>query len=349
MNTVINPEDTLNGTTPAVVDNLANGMAVGIFLCQPDGTIIYANKKAKEFFDFAQPIGHSLIAVTQSYDLMELVRETIELKVNCSKELEFHYPDDRLASCSSWLDHARNTLVFVSIQDVTELRRLERIRRDFVANVSHELRTPMAIIRSMAETLLDEEFADTGKLERYLQQIVVEVDRLTAMTNDLLVLSHAENEPVEKQVCDFRALVRGVFDQMLPTALEKGLYFSLQADEPISLPADPEQITQVVLNLLTNAINYTPSGFVRAVLDREGEFARLRVQDSGIGIAKEHHSRVFERFYRADKGRSKAHGGTGLGLSIVKHILEAHGGHIEIESDLNVGTTFTALIPITTP
>jgi two-component system phosphate regulon sensor histidine kinase PhoR len=177
-------------------------------------------------------------------------------------------------------------------------------------------------------------------------QIVVEVDRLTAMTNDLLVLSHAENKPVENRPCDLTALVKEVFEQTKPSASEKGLEFTLVANETVNLLADPEQITQVVLNLITNAINYTPSGFVRVVLNQHGEFARFIVQDSGIGIAKEHHNRVFERFYRADKGRSKASGGTGLGLSIVKHILEAHGGHVEIESELNIGTTFTALIPL---
>jgi two-component system phosphate regulon sensor histidine kinase PhoR len=218
-----------------------------------------------------------------------------------------------------------------------------------VANVSHELRTPMTLIRAMAETLLDESDGKSELAERYLGRTIDEVDRLSSLTEDLLILSAAELKNVEKQPCDLAEIVRDVVGRLAERAQAKGLEYGYSGPEHLHVQANPTQMTQVTLNLVENAINYTTEGLVNVSLYADDLAAVLEVRDTGIGIASEHQKRVFERFYRVDKGRSRLSGGTGLGLSIVKHIVEAHGGTVSLESVLNNGSTVRAAIPIGNP
>jgi two-component system, OmpR family, phosphate regulon sensor histidine kinase PhoR len=259
-------------------------------------------------------------------------------------ELSFAYPVERTGLAKAWPEEEAGR-VFLSVYDISDLRRLERIRRDFVSNVSHELRTPLTIIRSMAETLLDEPETPAAKGGKYLQKVITEVDRLTAMANDLLVLTTAESAPVEKHPTDVAEIFRSVVDQLKPKAEEKGLDLSYKGPWSLVAPASAQQIRQVALNLIENAINYTIEGRVIVVVRQEDDEAVMSVNDSGIGIASDHVPRIFERFYRVDKGRARATGGTGLGLSIVKHIVEAHGGSVAVESGLREGSTFTVRLP----
>jgi len=233
--------------------------------------------------------------------------------------------------------------VFLSIFEITELRKLERIRKDFVANVSHEMRTPMTIIRAMAETLLDED--DLQIKEKYLTKIISEVDRLSTISQDLLVLSTAESNPVRKQNCDLAEIVMGVVHQLEPKAREKGIEFTYDGPDTLSINANGAQMIQIALNLFDNAINYTADGKVSVSLSEQEHFVELTVSDTGIGISSEHLGRIFERFYRVDKARSRSTGGTGLGLSIVKHIAESHGGSVSVTSALNEGSTFVVKLP----
>ena len=271
--------------------------------------------------------------------------EAAETDAPTRGEIVFAYPHEWTGLASAWRDAAEDR-VFVSVYEITELRRLERSRRDFVANVSHELRTPMTIIRGYAETLLDEDPPTAETAGRMLPRIIAEVDRLSTITQDLLILSVAESNPVRKQRCDLAEVVRGVTTQLGPKAAEKGLELTYEGEESLPIQANPAQVGQVALNLVDNALNYTPKGSVRVNLVQEGDRAVLTVEDTGLGIATEHIERVFERFYRVDRGRSRATGGTGLGLSIVRHIVEAHGGRVGLESALHRGSTFRVELPL---
>lgn len=325
------------------VDSLADGLELALFLCDGRGHVEYANRRACEIFRIEQPAGKSLLALTLSHELERLVLQSSSEQRDVSAEISFSYPSERVGIAKAWHNPAGRT--FLSIYDVTNLRRLERIRQDFVANVSHEMRTPMTIIRAMAETLTEDD--DPELRQRYLTKIMGEIDRLSTISQDLLVLSSAESNPVRKQACDIADVCRGVILQTTPKAQAKGLRLDYEGPVDLVIAANTNQMTQVVLNLVDNAINYTPEGTVSVRLRSDESYAYIEVRDTGMGIATEHLPRIFERFYRVDKARSRSTGGTGLGLSISKHIVEAHGGRIAVDSVLNRGSTFTAILPLT--
>lgn len=328
------------------VDSLADGLDVAVFICDSRAQIRYANQRARELFRFEDPRGQNLLGVTLSYDLEQVALRAARDKVPQDAEITFTYPDERTGLAKAWPAQETQGNVFVSVYEITDLRRLERIRQDFVANVSHELRTPMTLIRTMAETLLDESDPNDELSQRYLSKIMAEVDRLSGITQDLLILSTAESNPVRKHICDIAELFREVVGQLHGRADAKGLEIGYEGVPSLKIHANAAQMTQVALNLVENAINYTAEGSITVKIQHDGNFVMIQVSDTGIGISSEHLKRIFERFYRVDKGRSRGSGGTGLGLSIVKHIIEAHGGAVTVESELNIGSTFTARLPI---
>lgn len=328
------------------VDTLADGLDVAIFICDPKAIVQYANRRATEMFRFPDPVGRAILAVTLSYDLEALLLETFRSGEPMQAELSFSYPDERVNVASAWIEDG-SSRIFLAIYEITDLRRLERVRRDFVANVSHELRTPLASIRAMAETLHEEEKPDPDLTKRFLGKMISEVDRLSLLTNDLLILSAAESNPVRKQACDIAELFRSVTQSLERKAKEKGLSLTIEAPESLRIEANSAQMMQVALNLVDNALNYTTVGGVTVkVRQNEPQLVIIEVIDTGIGISSQHIERVFERFYRVDKGRSRVSGGTGLGLSIVKHLVESHGGKVEVDSALNEGSTFRIILPV---
>ncbi len=330
------------------VDALAEGLDNAIFVCDDRAGILYANRRAKQFFRFEHAEGRSILAVTLSHELERLILAAKDEGSPKGAELTFTYPDERVARAVAWPGKEGDSKVFMSLYEITDLRRLERVRQDFVANVSHELRTPLTIIRAMAETLLDD--ANLGSKDyQYLEKIIAEVDRLSTISQDLLVLSVAESNLVRKQACNFAETFHQTVTQLRTKADIKGLDLRYEGLDDLLVEANPSQMTQVALNLVENALNYTLAGSITVSVTTDGDFAVATVSDTGVGIASEHQSRVFERFYRVDKARSRFTGGTGLGLSIVKHIIEAHGGTVQIDSALNVGSTFTIRIPIGIP
>jgi len=198
----------------------------------------------------------------------------------------------------------------------------------------------------MAETLLDTPDDEMVEYKsRFLPKVISEVDRLNMITDDLLTLSAAESKPVEKKMMDLALVVRECIEDLRAKAESKGLELRVETPSHLMAPINPHQITQVVSNLIDNAIKYSNQGEIQVTLFLEEQTAVLSVKDNGIGIAEEHHPRIFERFYRVDKGRSRSTGGTGLGLSIVKHITEAHGGRIEVDSQEGMGSTFRLYLP----
>jgi two-component system phosphate regulon sensor histidine kinase PhoR len=327
------------------LDDFAEGLDTFVFLIDGEGTLLYANRLAMAHFRAPDSQGSTLLAVTLSSELQDLVRKAVALGAPVSSEIVYNHPIEMVGQTQVWPESAEEPRYFVSIHNITDLRRLERVRRDFVANVSHELRTPMTTVRAMAETLIDEQSEHGGSAHRYLSRIVSEVDRLTRITDDLLTLSQAESTEPAKQPVDLSQLVELHAETFKPSAEAKSLRLLTDIEPGIVAVCNEAQINQVVTNLIDNAISYTQAGHVTVRLARTDEGAVFEVEDTGVGISSEHTGRIFERFYRVDRGRSRQTGGTGLGLSIVRHIVEAHGGKVSVESQLNQGSCFRVVLP----
>jgi two-component system phosphate regulon sensor histidine kinase PhoR len=235
------------------------------------------------------------------------------------------------------------------LHDISELRRLERVRRDFVANVSHEFRTPLTAIQGFAETLLSGALEDAQNNRRFLEIIREHAVRLGRLTEDLLKLSQIEGRKMEMEFrpVDLRPLVESCLETARLEAAPKNLALRAEfAEGTPKVRGDARWLRDVLQNLLDNAVRYTPAGgrvTVRTAA-REGA-VEISVEDTGIGIPQAEQERIFERFYRVDAARSREVGGTGLGLSIAKHLVEAHGGRIEVESEVGKGSTFRVLMP----
>ncbi len=341
---VANAEFAMRVSPEASIDALADGLEIAVFICDSKGVIEYANRTAMKLFRFTEPQQKSVLAVTLSYDVEKLISDVAASGESQNAILTLGYPEEFVGLVRGWAMPPHPDRVFVTIQDISDLRKLERVRQDFVANVSHELRTPLTNIRAMAEVLQDSD-NEASISAKYLAKIIDEVDRLTLISNDLLTLSAVESKAAEVENVNLSELVAGIADELQSKALRKGLRLEADVDEGLTVAANSTQLAQVAVNLIDNAINYTSSGIVGVSLHREGDSLKLQVQDTGVGIAAEHLPRIFERFYRVDKGRSRDTGGTGLGLSIVKHIVEAHGGQIAVESKFNEGSTFTVTLP----
>lgn len=233
--------------------------------------------------------------------------------------------------------------VVVVLHDVTELRRLERVRRDFVANVSHELKTPLTSIKGYVETLQSGAKSDPEVLDRFLKRIDVNASRLVELVQDILSLARAESQEAElrQTAVDIAHVARQSVQTQEHVLTRKNISMNVKLADNILVKGDQEALRQVIDNLLTNAIKYTPEGGEVAVdLAQEGTEAVLRVKDTGVGIPAEHHARIFERFYRVDKHRSREDGGTGLGLSIVKHLVQSMHGKVSVSSEPGRGSTF---------
>ncbi len=232
--------------------------------------------------------------------------------------------------------------------DVTELRRVDEVRRDFIANASHELRTPLTSIRGFADTLSNSQIPPED-LSQYLDVIVRNAQRMSDLIDDLLTLSRVESGETELQLgpVNLRRVVDTVIADFGPRFREAAIEASVGGEDVPNCLCDRDALEQVISNLLSNAARYSnPGSRVEVVLERKGDAVEVRVSDTGIGIPSEDLERIFERFYRVDAARSRALGSTGLGLSIVKHLVRAMGSDIQVESELGKGTTFSFRLPI---
>jgi two-component system phosphate regulon sensor histidine kinase PhoR len=238
----------------------------------------------------------------------------------------------------------------VVLNDMTKIRRLETMRRDFVANVSHELKTPITAVKGFVETLRGGAMAQPEEAERFLGIIDTQVDRLDAIIDDLLELSRIEKESGGGEIALedslLKEIVHGAIQTCEPQAATKGIRVRISCDEGIRARVNPALLERALVNLLDNAIKYSDSGKAVSVeVEESASEITLRVRDEGCGIPSEHLPRLFERFYRVDKARSRKLGGTGLGLAIVKHIAQDHGGSVTVESEPEQGSTFTIHLP----
>ena len=272
---------------------------------------------------------------------------------NSSENIIFENNKKRILKASPALfrdEAGRISGAIVVFQDITESQRLEDMRREFVANVSHELKTPITTIKSYSETLLCGALEDKELSKSFVEVIENEADRMSSLVKDLLQLSHMDYEKVvwEMHHLDLREIVTDSVRKLEVHFQNKNQRLNMQiSDEAVPIYADRGKIQQVIINLLTNAIKYTPeNGNIRISAQVVDKNAIFEVQDSGIGIPKEDIKRIFERFYRVDKGRSRAQGGTGLGLSIARNIIKQHKGNIRVASELEKGSIFSVYFPV---
>lgn len=235
--------------------------------------------------------------------------------------------------------------ILLVFHDITELKNLEQTRKDFVANVSHELKTPITSIKGFTETLLDGAKEDPKSLEAFLNIIFVESERLQTLIEDLLELSKIEQHRFNLEIksFDLTSIISEVIRMLDFKAVDKGITLEFNVDlQSLTIEGDPFRLKQVFINVINNAIMYTPNGGkITVSIEEKGDLILVKVADTGIGIEKQEIPRIFERFYRVDKARSRNSGGTGLGLAIVKHLIEAHKGTISVVSELGKGSIFT--------
>jgi two-component system phosphate regulon sensor histidine kinase PhoR len=236
------------------------------------------------------------------------------------------------------------------LHDMTRLHLLETMRRDFVANVSHELKTPITSIKGFVETLREGALEDPSSARKFLEIIARQADRLNQIIDDLLMLSRIEREAQDPHVLRERGNLWGILhaavDDCQRLLKQRKVQIALQCPKDLEVSMNGQLIEQAVVNLLDNAIKYSPtSSSIQLTALRQDEWTLVEVEDRGCGIGPEHLGRIFERFYRVDKARSREQGGTGLGLAIVKHIAQAHGGMVSVQSTLGKGSTFTIWLP----
>lgn len=337
----------------AKLDAVISSMFEGVMLTDEKGSILMMNPSLRKLFliDSATE-GKRPIEILRNNKIQEIVDNIIKTSRRyAAEETLAGMPEEKtiLINGAPVMRNNRMQGAILVFHDITELRHLERIRKDFVANVSHELRTPLSNIKGYAETLLAGALQDKNNSRDFTEIIHKESERLSKIIDDLLDIARIESGKMDMAFLAVEAgpLVTKVCDILKKSALDKSIRIdiSIPGDTP-KLLADEGRLAQVLLNLLDNAIKYTPEhGSIKVRASKADGFVQFDVSDTGIGIPDNDIPRIFERFYRVDKARSRELGGTGLGLSIVKHLIQAHGGQVWVRSALGKGSTFSFTIP----
>jgi two-component system phosphate regulon sensor histidine kinase PhoR len=331
------------------LDTILRGMGEGLMVTDARGVITLVNPAFRDLFAIGEEIeGRPLIDISRHPALHNAYKSIIASKCEQLEEITLHAGGEKtiLTHWVPLLDGDRLQGVVAVFHDISNIKRLEKIRRDFVANVSHELRTPVSVIKGYAETLLSGTLAsDPGRAVRFVEIIHSHSERLAALIGDLLILSELESgdSSLELTRISIEGSVRHALTLLEQKAASKGITIdsSTLAGAP-SVMADLARLEQVFINLLDNAIKYTAeNGSVAISATDAGKMLKISVTDSGMGIPAKDLPRIFERFYRVDEARGRDQGGTGLGLSIVKHIVQAHGGTLSVESCPGQGSTFS--------
>jgi two-component system phosphate regulon sensor histidine kinase PhoR len=341
---------------------ILRSMVEGVAVVDPQERMVFCNRAFSEIFnvDPSSGEGHALIEVVRNSELLSLIRKALRGEEGLQSEIAMGIAQIQYFSVSATPVRAiepgpagtvgKITGAVVVLHDVTELRRLERVRQDFVANVSHEFKTPLTAIQGFTETLLGGALDDPKNNVRFLHIIRNHAMRLARLTDDLLKLARIEAGKMEVEFFSvgLMELIEGCAETALMKASKKQI--TLDIEVPSGLPAvrgDAELLKDVLQNLLDNAIQYTPAGGrIHVTASANAKDATVTVSDTGIGIPLADQERIFERFYRVDAARSREAGGTGLGLSIAKHIMEAHGGRLRVESEVGKGSKFSFSIPL---
>jgi len=331
-------------------------MAEGVLAVDSQERIISMNRASGRLLglDQAQVQGRRLQEVVRNADLSRFVSRALANHETIEADIVLLGERERVMQAHGSALHdvdGRAIGAVIVLNDVTDFRKLEMIRRDFVANVSHELKTPVTSIKGFVETLLDGAKDDPVDSERFLRIIAKQADRLHAIIEDLLALSKIEqsedSEELQVESAPLRPLLESAITTCAATASDKEIEVVLDCPPPLTGRINTLLLEQAVVNLLDNAIKYSESKrCVRVSATASGKELAISVADQGPGIAEEHLPRIFERFYRVDRARSRKLGGTGLGLAIVKHIAQAHHGRVTVTSTVGAGTTFTIYVPL---
>lgn len=324
-----------------------------VLMIDKHGNIVVANKTFYDIFNETKSVEHQNYEKLLHPSLKKLVVEGFRTEKPVYDQVELHLNHIHQkffdTSCVPILTRTKKRLqgMVIVLHDITQLKKLENLRRDFVANVSHELKTPITSMKGFTETLLDGAKNDEASLDMFLNIMLKESNRIQSLVNDLLDLSKIEqNATLEKHPIDLSQVAQNALAMIQPIANDKNIQLIDEIDEKVTALASESKMSQVIVNLLSNAVNYSPADkTVTLRVFKEQRQKVIEVIDEGIGIAEEETYRIFERFYRVDKARSRESGGTGLGLSITKHIVEGFQGSIEIESELGVGSTFRVRLP----
>lgn len=332
-----------------------SGMREGLLAIDPEERIIHVNRAACEMLgiDEIESRGKNLRTVIRNADLFQMVDESALTGERVERDIVIHRkpPVVLQANVAPLLDpHSIRIGAVIVMSNVTRVRQLEQVRKDFVTNVSHELRTPITSIVGSVETLLDGAANRKAERERFLQIIRKKAHGLNSIVDDLLTLSslesRVEREDIELQEADIRSLVKDAISDCDQEARRKSIEVTVDCPANLSATVHVGLLEHALINLIMNAIQYSDEGKkVRVRTEKSGDNIRISVIDEGCGIAPRHLPRIFERFYRVDKGRSRDAGGTGIGLSIVRHIAEVHGGRVQVDSTPGEGSTFAILIP----
>lgn len=331
------------------LDSILSSMVEGVLAVDSSGRVLLVNKTLSQILKLDSSFyGRSYYELIRNPELNQFVQEILADPKEKEKDVSFFHPEERDFMVQSALVEQKRkgsiSLLFV-FHDITELKKTERVRKDFVANVSHELRTPLTSIKGFVEALRDGAINDPEKSLQFLSIISQHADRMNKIVTDLLQLSRIESKDFTLKIEPFflKELLDEVSSTLKNSSQEKSQILEISLPSPdLRVSADRHWITQALTNLVDNAIKYTPEkGKIKIEARDKGESVEIAVIDNGIGIPQKDLPRIFERFYRVDKGRSRESGGTGLGLSIVKHIIEAHSGKVEVKSQEGKGSEFS--------
>jgi len=332
-----------------------SSMTEGVLAVAPDERVLNLNQAAANLMDVDRDAvrGRTIQEVVRNVDLQRFVREVFVSHEPIETEIVLHGDETRYLQAHGTIMRNANGEVLgalVVLHDITRLRRLENVRRDFVANVSHELKTPITTIKGFVETLLNGALEDSKNSRRFLQIISKHADRLSAIIEDLLSLSRLEQENERGvavvQESHIGKVLHAAAEICEPKALSKDVSLRVECDPELTALINPPLLQQAVANLVDNAIKYSePHSEVKLRAAHSEQHTIVSVEDHGCGIDEKHLSRLFERFYRVDKARSRELGGTGLGLAIVKHIAQAHNGRVVVDSKVGEGSTFAIYLP----
>ena len=332
---------------------ILSGMSEGVIAVGADDRILLVNPAAQEIFDIKKQDaeGRLFLESIRNNDISEIIRRVLKDGKSLSRELSLVLPVQKVFKINASAIFENNSVsgCVLVIHDITQMRRLEKIRSDFVANVSHELKTPLTSIKGFVETLLEGAIDDKENNREFLMIIREQANRLDNLINDLLDLASLEERGIalNKQEVNLKELADKVLAGFESQLKKKEIEAGNELPGSLGITADKNKIEQVFINLIDNAVKFNRQK--GSIIIQAGEIAgnkiKITVKDTGFGIPAQDLPRVFERFYRVDKARSRALGGTGLGLSIVKHIIESHGGSIDVESSEGLGSEFSFTLP----
>ncbi len=329
-----------------------SSMKEGILAVDSQERILRINQAARKFFHIQEEdvIKRPVYEIIRHNEVLDFIRRILRTAGHLEKEITVMGTKERILLFNGApLRDARGKIIgsLIVMYNITRIKRLDKMRQEFVANVSHELKTPITSLKGYVETLREGD-VDAETQMRFLEVIAHQTERMNAIIDDLLQLSRLEHggKKFERKTQPLLPVVREAVQSCKKQAEKKDIVLRIVQQEDIAANVNAQLLRQAILNLLDNAIKYSPAGkTVRVFLRRNAGQVEIGVQDEGIGIEKKYHARLFERFYRVDKARSREMGGTGLGLSIVKHIVLLHGGRVTVESEPDQGSTFTIILP----